>query len=91
MVLDLFSIFIYLLIVLILYFIAKTYFETIGIRKKGVKTILILNGKFYFARNKLNMNYEKSKLAIDINDSIFNRLIVIINELLSVQKIILDK
>lgn len=91
MVLDFFSIFIYLLIVLILCFIIKTYFKTVDIKKKGIKTIFILNEKFYSERNKLNMNYEKSKLVNDFNDSIFNRILVIVNELLSVQKIILDK
>ena len=88
---SLFTIVIFLLVSILVFFSIKVYIDTLVVEKKGNFEYLKLKDAFTIETKRNQINQQKISLVDELNESLFSRLFKIAKDLLSLQKLIFDK
>lgn len=88
---DFFSILIYLLLVVLIYFSLKVFLDTRVMKQNAIKKYLLIEDQLKFEKENTKINIEKIQLSDSLSDSVIKRLFIITREILLLQKMIMQK
>ena len=87
---HLFTFGIYLVVLVLIFFIVKTVFVTISLKKMAYKTYGVLQENISQEHFKFQNNSEKMLLAEDLYKTLFYRFFKITRDIISMQKLIFE-